>query len=120
MAIRRQIQKRKRGFFGWLFLLLFFGFNLLMMFWLFRYWGQLAGTTATSDAASIGKAIGGTIGSGLILFIWGFGAVILGMFALLTRGSKTVVEVYGDQNFEPDDVELQRNIKRARREPRFD
>jgi hypothetical protein len=115
--VRREI--RQRGFFGWMFLLLFYGFNALMLVWLLSYWGQLSSTTVTSDAARVGKAIGGTIGSGFIVSFWGFGAVILGLFALLTRGSKTIVEDYGDRQFTADDAELRRNIAASRREPTF-
>lgn len=89
-VIRRET--RKRGFFGWVFLLLFLAFNAFMAFWLFSYWGDLSSTTAASDAERAGKAIGGTVGSGLILMIWVAGSVITGMLALLTRGQRVIVE----------------------------
>ena len=88
--VRREV--RKRGFFGWLFLILFFGFNALMLVWLLSYWSQLSSMAAPSDAARVGKEIGGTGGSGILIFVWGFGAVILGLFAILTRGSKRIIE----------------------------
>jgi hypothetical protein len=90
VVIRREI--RKRGFFGWVFLLLFFAFNLLMLAWLITYWSGLASITVASDAARIGKTIGGTIGSTFLLFVWGLGDVILGLFAILARGSKRIIE----------------------------
>ena len=88
-TIRKEV--RKRGFFGWLFLLLFLGFNALMVLWLVNYGTFLAGHESPDDAARIGKAIGGAMGVGMIIFIWLAGAVILGLFALLTRGRKTIV-----------------------------
>src|SRR5262249_11394036 len=79
--VRRET--RKRGFFGWIFLLLFLGFNALMVRWLVSYW------SAISDGpSSAGHAIGATIGTGMIFFFWTAGAVITGLFALLTRGRK--------------------------------
>src|SRR5262249_17528272 len=83
--VRRET--RKRGFFGWIFLLLFLGFNALMVRWLVSYW------SAISDGpSSAGHAIGATIGAGMIFFFWTAGAVITGLFALLTRGRKTYIE----------------------------
>jgi hypothetical protein len=90
--VRREI--RKRGFFGWIFLILFVLFNLGMLAWLVAYWNLLAGSNAASDAERAGTIIGGTIGSGLLIFIWVAGAVILGLFAILTRGRKSIVEEY--------------------------
>jgi hypothetical protein len=85
-------ETRKRGFFGWLFLLAFIGFNLLMIAWLVQYWSTLSQMTATSDAEKVGAAIGGTLGSGMILTLWALGDVILGIIVLLTRGRKTIIE----------------------------
>jgi hypothetical protein len=85
-------ETRKRGFFGWLFLLAFIGFNVLMIAWLVQYWSTLSQMTATSDAEKVGAAIGGTIGSGMILTLWALGDVILGIIVLLTRGRKTIIE----------------------------
>lgn len=88
--IRRET--RKRGIFGWIFLILFILFNVMMLVWLFAYWSSLAGTTASSDAEAAGKAIGGAIGSGMLLFFWVAGDIVLGLFVLLTRGRKTIIE----------------------------
>ena len=85
-------ETRKRGFFGWIFLLLFIAFNALMLLWLVAYWSQLSGTTAASEAEQAGRAIGGAIGSGMLLSIWAMGDIILGIFVLLTRGRKTIIE----------------------------
>jgi hypothetical protein len=82
---------RERGFFGLLFTWMFVIFNLLMALWLFSYWGTVGQmiSQASSDAARAGGAVGATIGSGVILFLWVAGANILGLFALLTRGKAT-------------------------------
>ena len=90
--VRREI--RKRGFFGWVFLLLFLCFNALML------WAMFAGLAGVGEVASgleseaeqAGAAIGATLGIGFLLVIWACGAVILGLLAILTRGSKTIVE----------------------------
>ncbi|WPZ13221.1 hypothetical protein T8J41_13755 [Nitratireductor rhodophyticola] len=91
-VIRKEI--RKRGFFGWFFLLIFLAFNALMLLWMFSYWGTIgdAASTADSDAAKAGTAIGGAIGTTMLMFIWVCGSVITGLLALLTRGRKTIVE----------------------------
>ncbi len=88
--IRKEI--RKRGFFGWIFLILFLLFNVLMLAWLVSYWSTLASTTTGSDAEAAGKAIGGTIGSSMLIVIWAAGDIVLGLFVLLTRGRKTIIE----------------------------
>jgi hypothetical protein len=82
---------RKRGFFGWVFLILFLAFNAFMAGWLFTYWHDLSQIDTASQGARAGAMIGGTIGTGVIAFFWVAGAVVLGLFALLTRGRKTIV-----------------------------
>lgn len=89
-VVRKEI--RKRGFFGWLFLIIFLLFNALMLAWIIGYWVNIGQLVQTSDAERAGAAIGATIGTGLILFVWVAGTVILGLLALLTRGRKYYVE----------------------------
>jgi hypothetical protein len=92
-VIRREV--RKRGFFGWLFLLIFFAFNALMVAWLISYWNSISGMVAPgSDAGRAGAAIGATLGTGAIFFVWVTGAVVTGLLALLTRGGKSYIEEY--------------------------
>ncbi len=88
--IRRET--RKRGFFGWIFLIVFWLFNALMGAWLVSYFGFLSKMEVSGSAESAGRAIGGTIGTGMLLGIWASGAIILGILVLLSRGSKTIVE----------------------------
>lgn len=89
-----QIERRKRGIFGWFFLLLFWGFNILMAVILFGGMGNNATEMAalSSDAERAGYAAGTAIGGAFLLFVWVAGAVILGLFVILTRGSKVIVE----------------------------
>lgn len=89
--IRRET--RKRGFFGWVFLIIFVLFNLYMAYALFAGLANVGSSPMPdSEAGRAGAAIGTTIGLGLILGIWASGAVITGLLALLTRGNKVVVE----------------------------
>jgi hypothetical protein len=89
--IRKEV--RKRGFFGWIFLLVFLGFNALMVVWLFSYWNLVGDSLSSgSGAERVGSALGATIGTGTIIFFWMAGAVILGLLALVTRGRKTYIE----------------------------
>ena len=59
-VIRREV--RKRGFFGWVFLLLFLGFNALMAL---MFFGGMSGVAdmpaASSEAEMAGRAIGATM-----------------------------------------------------------
>jgi hypothetical protein len=63
-----------------------------MLLWLLAYWTQLGSTAATSEAEQAGRAIGGAIGSGMLLTMWALGDIILGLFVLLSRGRKTIIE----------------------------
>jgi hypothetical protein len=80
------LRKSKRGIFGKLILFTFWGFNALMIFWVY------AAAKATSEhsaglsgAEAAGAAIGTGISFTMIAFIWLFGSVILGLMTLLTR-----------------------------------
>lgn len=94
MATVVRIERRKRGIFGWLFLILFWGFNLLMGI------SILAGISDSgtamqglaSDAERAGYAAGTAIGVSFLVILWAAGSLILGLFVLLTRGSKVITE----------------------------
>lgn len=92
MATIIRKETRKRGFFGWLFLILFILFNVLMLIWMIGGMNAATSVATSSEAEQAGRAIGTAIGAGMILFIWVAGAIILGLFALLTRGRKTIIE----------------------------
>lgn len=84
-------ETRRRGFFGWVFLLVFLGWNALMILWLFRLGDYAAMAPAATEAEQAGAAIGTGISVIMILFVWCIGAVITGLLAMVTRGGKTVV-----------------------------
>ena len=91
-SVRTEI--RQRGIFGkvvkWTFIL----FNVLMPVWMLSTCSS-AGTMMTdahSDAEKAGTAIGATVASGMLLFVWMAGVIILGALVLLTRGKKLIVE----------------------------
>lgn len=87
-----QVEKRKRGIFGWIVAILFWGFNALMVAWVASYWGSLGGLHGQSEDQfeQAGAVIGGTIGTGMLFAFWFFGAVILGLMMFFTRGKKVV------------------------------
>lgn len=68
----------------------FFGFNLLMLVWLVSYiasTGKLkAAAASAADKATLAQAI--AVGGGVVLGVWLFGAVLLGLLSSLTRPRK--------------------------------
>jgi hypothetical protein len=81
-----QLKKPKRSFFGKLFKLFFIIFNLLMAWWMFAGIGAASKHVGDgSSAQQAGAAIGTGIAFTMILVIWVFGDVILGLFVLFTR-----------------------------------
>ncbi len=83
----KSLKKLQRSIFGkfikWTFIL----FNLLMLWWMIGGMSS-ASQSISSEASSAGRA-GAAIGTGIgfimILIIWVFGDIILGLFTLLTR-----------------------------------
>jgi hypothetical protein len=89
--IRRET--RQRGVFGYLFLGLFLAFNAFMAVWVGGYLYILGNAPASmNEFERAGAVVGGAMASTMLLMIWLAGAVITGLFALLTRGHKTIVE----------------------------
>ncbi|RVL02490.1 hypothetical protein [Sinorhizobium meliloti] len=86
--------KRKRGVFGTIVWWLFLAFNGLMALWVFWAIKMAAQhAQATTDAAvQAGSVIGGTIATGLLVSLWLFGSLILGLIVALTRGKTVTVE----------------------------
>lgn len=83
----KQLKKAKRGFFGKIFLWLFYGFNLLMLFWMIGGTNAAVEQSATlvTDAEKTGAAIGTGLGVFMIVVIWVLGDIITGLLALITR-----------------------------------
>jgi NADH:ubiquinone oxidoreductase subunit 6 (subunit J) len=99
-TIQREV--RKRGFFGKLAKFLFIAFNLLMLLWLITYWvsaGNLM-SEMQSEAERAGGAVGATLATGMLLFFWVAGALILGLITLFTRGQRTLIteDIPGQHN----------------------
>lgn len=94
MAQIVRIEQRKRGIFGTIVWWLFLAFNAFMAAWMYFAISSVAEVASqTSDAAQqAGAAIGGTIASGMILWLWLLGAVILGLIVALSRGKKVTIE----------------------------
>jgi Kef-type K+ transport system membrane component KefB len=95
MARIVRTERYRRGFFGWIFRIVFWSFNLIMLAWIATYWGSLSGIPLDSthpQATKAGMAIGGTIGTGVIMIFWAMGAFILGLLVMFTRGRKTIIE----------------------------
>jgi hypothetical protein len=64
-----------------------------MLVGLITYWSHVGPMMDPGgEAARAGAVIGSTIGTIFLLLFWALGAVILGLLALLTRGSKTIIE----------------------------
>jgi len=63
-----------------------------MLVWMISGISAVSGLRPVSDAARVGHAIGATIGFSMILSLWVMGDIILGLFVLLTRGDKVIVE----------------------------
>lgn len=82
-----QLRKLTRSVFGKLVKWSFIGFNLLMVLWFAASMNNASEQvmSAGSEIEQAGAAIGTGIGAIIILSIWGFGAVVLGLLAILTR-----------------------------------
>jgi len=82
VVVRREV--RKRGFFGKLVKYGFILFNVVMLMFLLGSCGNIAevSQTAVSDAEKAGVAIGATLATGMILAVWTFGSLILGILTL--------------------------------------
>ncbi len=92
--VRKLIERRKRGFFGWIMLTVFWLANGLMGLWLagtINEWSKIS--APTTEAAKAGTAIGVGLGLSFLLGLWFFVAVITGLFAYMTRGRKEITEV---------------------------
>ena len=90
---RRMVERRRRGFFGWIFLVIFWLANGFMALWLFgamTHWGKMA--TPVTDAEKAGAGLGMAVGLGVIFSIWACVAAVTGLFAMMTRGRKEIIE----------------------------
>jgi hypothetical protein len=86
-------ERRQRGVFGWIFLILFWAFNAYMLYALSAGISAVNHTASPADEFSqAGRTIGIGLGVGFLLTVWVAGAVILGLFVLFSRGSTVIIE----------------------------
>lgn len=98
MAQVVRTETRRRGFFGKLVMIAFWAFNAIMLLSFIAGLGGAGGAmdAMPTEAERAGAAVGTMIGAGMILSIWLFGALILGLMAFFTRGQKVVTETTQD------------------------
>ena len=89
-TVQREVSDRT--IFGKIIKWVFISFNILMLIWMISAMGNVSevDSQAMNDAERAGAAIGTGLGMTLLLFIWGVGDVILGLFVLFTRRKKIV------------------------------
>ncbi len=94
---KRTIERRKRGFFGWIFAAMFWGWNVLMVIWLFAALSENSSQyeQLTSEAERQGYAAGTGLAFMFVLIIWAMGAVVFGLLSYFTRGRREWIEVDG-------------------------
>ena len=86
-------ERQQRGCFGTGILIVFWGWNALMLWWAISGVGAMSGVPrADTEAGQAGQAIGFGIGLTMILVIWGAGTLILGLMVLMTRGRTVILE----------------------------
>lgn len=89
-SVQREVSDRT--FFGKLMKWLFIAFNIIMILWMVTSCMAVGDVSAnaTNDAERAGAAIGAGLGMTFLLFVWGVGDLILGMFVLFTRRKKII------------------------------
>lgn len=81
-----QLRKLQRTFFGKLIKWGFIGFNIIMTLWTIGGMNVATkGMDAMHGAEKTGAAIGTGIGMAILIAIWVFGDIVLGLFVFLTR-----------------------------------
>lgn len=80
-----QLRMPTRSAFGKLVKFAFIAFNVLMPIWIMAGLGGASEYQAASEAQRAGHAVGTGIGVMILLSIWVFGDIILGLFVLFTR-----------------------------------
>lgn len=84
----------KLGIFGWLFRIAFWGWQLLMLVWFLSYTSNVAPLVqgVKNEWEKAGAGAGIAIAWGMILFFWVGGSIILGLFVLMTRPARMLVQ----------------------------
>lgn len=90
----------KVGVFGRICRVLFWSWQILMVFWLLKYSMDVTplikANTSPTGEVGIGTGIGVTVAIGMIVFFWFAGSGILGLFVLFTRGNRMLVPFSDD------------------------
>lgn len=91
----------------------FIGYNLLMLLWLLSYWVGLGDLINTSqdEYSQAGAAIGGMLGTGMVLMLWVLGVIILGIPTLLTKGD---IYEYTEEEFKAEKLAKAEKDKKYR------
>src|SRR5262249_54045330 len=92
MSTLIRTEKRQRSPLGQLIKWVFIAFNVFMLLWLVSGMHAVSQMTPHTDAGRVGHAIGAAVGFSMIISLWVSGALILGLFVLLTRGDTVIVE----------------------------
>ena len=83
----------KRSIFGHICRIAFWGFNVLMAFWIFAGVDSATeGMQSMSDAEAAGAAIGTGLGVMFLVIIWVVGDIILGLFYFFSRPTRQLVK----------------------------
>lgn len=85
-----KLKKPSRTLLGKIVKYTFILFNVFMAWWLIAGVGGASEqvSEASSEAAKAGAAIGTGLGAFMVMTIWVFGDIILGLFMLFTRPKK--------------------------------
>ena len=94
-----RIEKRKRGPFGWIVAILFYGFNAAIILLLVLTWvGVGSVVDGSHDDASVAAAgTVGFLGSVALFWFWLLGAIPLGIMMFFTRGKKVILTREGER-----------------------
>jgi len=85
-------EREPRSFFGKIVKLIFIIFNILMLFWVIAGTVEVAKMEVDDQYEQLGQSIGYFIGMTMILSLWAFGDIIMGILVLFTRGKKRYIE----------------------------
>ena len=88
-----QIEKRKRGLFGWVVAILFYGFNAAMILMIVLTWVGVGSVVESNydDTSVAAVGIAGFLGTVALFWFWLFGSVVLGIMMFFTRGKKVIL-----------------------------
>ncbi len=88
-----QIEKRKRGPFGWVVAILFYGFNVVMILMMVLTWVGVGNVVESNYDNTSAAAVGivGFLSTVAFFWFWLFGSVALGIMMLFTRGNKMIL-----------------------------